>query len=71
VPEKRLRLRAVRGDVQSEVGVGIAKGFKRQPDIARTVLNQENVHRRERLFVSVHDFKPNVFSLYDGLILPK
>jgi hypothetical protein len=49
--------------VQSKVRIGIAKDFARQPDIAGTVLDQENLHRRARIVVSVHDFKP-MFSRY-------
>ena len=43
--QERHGLHAVSGDVQMDGGIGVAESLLRQPDIAGTVFDQENVDR--------------------------
>ena len=46
VPQEGHGLHSVGSHVQVDGHVGIAEGFLRQPDIAGTVFDQENLHGR-------------------------
>jgi hypothetical protein len=58
-PEKSHCLDAVRGHMQMDRQIGIAKGFLGQAYITGTVFDQENLYGRAAFSDCIHDFLPS------------